>query len=128
MNEELQLRVRFDVGTDVLEVNYTVTNKGGRTAYLLNRLFETKPDWKLQRHRVLVELEGADKEHLAKRIPDMPLNRPVLPRCRRICGSIRSWSHHGPMASRRWSPVPGLHCSRSPVISRSCSTIRRPSS
>jgi hypothetical protein len=84
LNGELQLHTSFSLDSEHLVLDYEVKNAGVNDAYLLNRVFQSAPEWKMSPDLIYIRFDRSSETILlSKKIPDLPagirVTSPVAP-------------------------------------------------
>lgn len=84
MNGQLQFSASFKLDAQHLVLEYEVRNQGASDAYLLNRLFQSAPEWKMTPDIIYVQFHRPSETIvLSKKIAELPegkrVTSPVAP-------------------------------------------------
>jgi hypothetical protein len=121
MNDSLQLSASFKIEGNDLVLDYEVSNRSARDAYLLNRLYRTMPRWIMTPDIIYIHFDRASKTvWLNKKLADLPVGvsvtAPVAPYISpvRAGGSFREqvriplpvseYSQYGPASKAKPDP------------------------
>jgi len=120
VNAELQLQASFSLDSTHLVLDYVVRNTSANDAYLLNRLFQSAPEWKMSPDIIYINFDpGSGTVLLAKKIPEMPagirVTTPIAPFVTPLPhGSSFKETVRIALPVREYSPYPA-RVSRDPV-------------